>query len=116
MPARLLRLSAAPKRARIGSSFVVPAKAGIQWATTRGCRPRNPACKRSPGRRQSRMVFWILAFARMTSGCVSRLEVGRFGRGYGTHGLQDIWSFATRGTGEAAAGGICLLAMKEARQ
>jgi hypothetical protein len=30
-------------------SFVIPAKAGIQRATTRGFRSRNPACKLSPG-------------------------------------------------------------------
>ena len=54
--------------------FVIPAKAGIQRAMTSDCRTRNPSCKRSPGQSAASRAFWILAFARMTSECVSRGE------------------------------------------
>ena len=54
--------------------FVIPAKAGIQRATraTAGKEPFVQA--RAPANRQRRVAFRILAFARMTSECVSRGE------------------------------------------
>src|ERR1700678_2968413 len=53
-------------RARLRSSFVIPAKAGIQWATTRGSGRETLRASGGPDHRQSRLVFWILACARTT--------------------------------------------------
>ena len=47
------------------------AKAGIQFVTSTAADGETPRAS-SPG--SSRVVFWILAFARMTSGCASRLS------------------------------------------
>jgi hypothetical protein len=54
--------------------FVIPAKAGIQRATTCDCRQGTLRASGAPANRQRRVAFWILAFARMTSECVSRGE------------------------------------------
>src|ERR1700722_2000323 len=59
------------------ADFVILAKAGIQRATTRGCRTSNSPCGRSQPNPANRVALWILAFARMSASVMLPCQEGK---------------------------------------